>query len=100
MNIFDKADIKSLLDAKLKSNEILAYRYELNKLFLKIPKADSVGLRMKKKNWFDFEFDVTNIGGKELHGLLLKKISANSADQLKECWKRELREVKIKNITR
>ena len=91
MNIFDRANVESLLNTKLLNAEILAYRFEGNKLLLKIPKAGASGLRMKKKNHFDFEFDVTNIGSKELHGLLLKKISAYSAEELKEYWKRELK---------
>ncbi len=105
MNIFDKANLNSILNSKLDSNELLAYRYEGNKLFLKVPKADLSGTRftranLSKKYFFDFEMDTTNIGSKELVGLFTKKILANSAQELKDHLKKELREVKIKNITR
>jgi hypothetical protein len=99
MNIFDKANINSILDAKLNTHEILAWRSEGNKLHLKIL-TGATGRKNKKKYFFDFEFDITNIGTKDLVMLLSKKISATSPEQLKEFWKKELREVKIRNLTK
>ncbi len=86
MNIFNKAKIKSILDLKIKSDEIRFYSLNNKSLHIKVSKRSK------------YTLDTSNISDHTLIRLLSKKIPNPSTINIENFFRRELRDSKISDI--
>jgi len=84
-NLFDKIQIKNILEQKIKDKEIINYKLTDDKLYLYISN--------KKKNK-KYNIDLSKVSGKELISVLYKTIPKDIDNHFKV----EMRSVKIRKL--
>ncbi len=89
MNIFTKTALVSVLNSKVKNREIVAY--SISKCETRLTLQRKVKGRAKIKNNI---IDITGLSGEELLKLLYREIP----DNVKEHFKVEIRNVKLRRI--
>jgi len=92
MNIFTKTALTSILESKIKSREISAYKLTEAKLVIHRDLKSRGGRRPHKLS--SCTIDITGLSGDELLKLLYREIP----DNITEHFKVEIRNVKLRRI--